>query len=148
MSVSPISTASVNLYQAQVARAFKQRGLDFKALGNALQSGDLAGAQQAFAALKKDTQTIQGAQRQQSQPSVQNSRVRPNFQTVESALNAGDLSGAQKAFDTVQQQIQAARKPHGGQAGAPQSTTQNDIDGADGGNSSPPSIGTNTNQSA
>ena len=147
MSVSPISPASVNLYQAQVARAFKQRGLDFKALGNALQSGDLAGAQQAFAALKKDTQTIQGAQRQQSQLSGQHSRVRPNFQTVESALNAGDLSGAQKAFDTVQQEIQAARKSHGGHAGERQTTTQND-DGADGGNSSSPSIGTNTNQSA
>lgn len=153
MSVSPISTSRANPYQAQLAGAFKQRGQDFKALGNALQSGDLAGAQQAFAALKKDTQIIQSAQQQQRQPSGQNSRVTPDFKTVESALNSGDLSGAQKAFATVEQDIQALRKSHGGhghhvhQALAPQNTTQSDNDGADGNNSSTQSIGTNTNQS-
>jgi hypothetical protein len=149
MSVSPISTSSANPYQAQLASAFRQRGQDFKALGNALQSGDLAGAQQAFAALKKDTQTIQSAQQQQSQPPGQNSRIRPNFATVESALDSGDLSGAQKAFAIVQQDIQAVRKFHGRhvhQTPAPQSTTQNDSEGADGGDSSIQSIGTNTNQ--
>ena len=154
MSVSPISSSSanpVNPYQAPLADAFKQRGQDFKALGNALQSGDLAGAQQAFAALQKDTQTIQSAQ---SQPSGQNSPGSQDFKTLESALNAGDLSGAQKAFATVQQDLQTARKSHGGhghhvhQAPAPQSTTQTDTDGVVGGTSSTQSTGTNTNLSA
>ena len=151
MSVSPISISTASPYQAQLASAFKQRGQDFKALGNALQSGDLAGAQQAFAALKKDTQTIQSAQQQQSQPSGPNSRIRPNFETVESALDSGDLSGAQKAFATVQQDIQAVRKSpgrHVHQTPAPKSTTQTDSEAAKDGNSSTQSIGTNTNQSA
>ena len=142
MSVSPVSTSPANSYQTQLATAFQQRGQDFKAL---------AGAQQAFAALKKDTQTIQSAQQQQSQPSGQNRRVRPNFIMVESALSAGDLSGAQKAFATVQQDIQAVRKSPDGhvyQTSAPHSMTQNDTDGADVGNSSTHTIGTNTNQSA
>jgi hypothetical protein len=145
MSVSPISTSSGSLYPTQVAGAFKQREQDFTALGTSLQAGNLVGAQQAFAALKKDTQTIQSAQRQQIQPSGLISRLRPNFSHVERALNAGDLLGAQKAFDTVQQEIQAARKHHGGQG-----TTQNDSDGANGGisSSSTQSVGTNTNQSA
>jgi ribosomal protein S20 len=147
MSVSPISSSAANPYQAPLVDAFKQRGQDFKALGTALQSGDLAGAQQAFAALQKDTQTIQSAQ---SQPSGQNSPGSQDFKTLESALNSGDLSGAQKAFATVQQDVQTARKSHGGhghhvhQAPAPQSTTQTDTDGT----SSILSTGTNTNLSA
>jgi hypothetical protein len=151
MSVSPISSSSVNPYQAQLADAFQQRGQDFKALGTALQSGDLAGAQQAFAALKTDTTTIQSAQ---SQPSWQNSPVSQDMKTLESALNSGDLSGAQKAFATLQQDVQAVRKSHGGHghhvhhAPAPQSTNQTDTDGAAGGTSSTAAIGTNTNLSA
>lgn len=152
MSVSPISPSSANPanpYQAQLADAFKQRGQDFKALGNALQSGDLAGAQQAFAALQTDTQTIQSTQQPQSQLSGQNSPVSQDFKTLESALNSGDLSGAQKAFATVQQDVQAARKSHGHhghhvhQAPAAQSTTQDDNNGTD----STQPIGTNTNVS-
>ena len=152
MSVSLVSSSSATPYQARLADAFRQRVEEFKALGNALQSGDLGGAQQAYASLKKDTQTIQIAQQQHSQPSRQISRLRPDFKAVESALNSGDLSAAQTAFATLQQDIQSLRKSHGGhdshvhQAPALQSPTQNDD--ADSSNISTPSIGTYTNQSA
>ncbi len=151
MSIAPISTSAANPYQAQVVGAFKQRGQDFKALGKALQSGDLVGAQQAFAALKKGTQTIQSVQQRQSLPSGQNRRVSPNFKTVESALNSGDLSGAQKGFAIVQQDIEAVHKSPGGhvhQPAVPQGLPQNDNQGPDGGNSLIHTIGTNTNQTA
>jgi hypothetical protein len=153
MSISPISTSFAYSYQAQLAGAFMQRGQDFETLGHALQSGDLAAAQEAFVALKKDTQTIQNAQ-QQTPPSGQGTRVSPNFKMVESALNSGDLSGAQKAFATVQQEIQAVRKSHGShvhlapQAPGTQNASENDNDGLEVGNRSAPSIGTHTNQRA
>ena len=149
MSVSPISGLSYDPYQAQLASAFKQRAQHFTTLGNALQSGDLSAAQQAFAALKKDTHTIQIAQQRQALPAAQNSRVTPNFSGVETALNSGDLSGAKKAFALVQQHIQAAHQSRNGQGHlAPQNANQNNRDGDEVGRRSTESMGSNTDQSA
>jgi len=148
MPLSSISTSSAYPYKDQVAHAFRQREQDFTRLGHALQSGDLAGAQQAFAALKKDTQTIQHAQQLRSLPSGQNARGSRNFKEIESALNSGDLSGAQKAFAIVQQDIQAVRRSHGSLGYQTPAVAQNDDDGARGSDSSIQSIGTKTDQSA
>ena len=56
MSISSVSNNANPLQSAQMSGAFKQRKQDFAALGSALQSGDLAGAQKAFSALQQDTQ--------------------------------------------------------------------------------------------
>src|SRR5207249_5082093 len=53
MAVSGVC-ASTNNYQSTVQNTFKQRQQDFQSLADALQAGNLPGAQQAFAALQKD----------------------------------------------------------------------------------------------
>lgn len=55
MSVSAVSSTDSS-YQTNLQTAFTQVQNDFKQLGKALQSGDLAGAQQAFATLMQDAQ--------------------------------------------------------------------------------------------
>ena len=67
MSISGLS--STTPYAATLASSnMSQRRADFHALGSALQSGDLAGAQKAFAALWQDTQKSQPGGPAQAQP--------------------------------------------------------------------------------
>ena len=79
----------------QQLRAYRQqRVADLAQLGQALQSGDLAGAQSAFDALtalgqtgpNKNAQVFSRADRAQ------------DFQAIGQALQSGDLAGAQSAF--------------------------------------------------
>ena len=53
MAVSGVG-ASPNSYQATVQSNVKQRQQDFQSLADALQAGNLPGAQHAFAALQQD----------------------------------------------------------------------------------------------
>src|SRR5713101_5823256 len=53
MTVSGVC-ASTNSYQATIQSNVKQRQQDFQSLADALQAGNLQGAQHAFAALQKD----------------------------------------------------------------------------------------------
>lgn len=114
--------------QSGLSAAFKQRKQDFSTLANALSSGDLQGAQQAFASLQQDMQAIQqarGAQgagpdgnfngnAQNGQGGAQGaaSQRQQDFSALASALSSGDLQGAQKAFATLQQDMQALRQGH------------------------------------
>jgi hypothetical protein len=94
MSTAPISTSSL----VQGAQYFQDRRSDLQQLGQALQSGDLAGAQQDFAAIQnlgKNGPFAGGnafavTARQQ------------DFAAVGQALQSGDLAGAQKAFAQLQ----------------------------------------------
>ncbi|HTI98832.1 MAG TPA: hypothetical protein VL527_08000, partial [Dongiaceae bacterium] len=105
-SISSISS-STNLYQPN--NDFAKRFQDFKALGTALQSGDLSSAQSALANLQ---QTVSGnsstSTTSASQPFGKNSQANSDFQTLTSALQSGDLSGAQQAFTSLQSDLKAA----------------------------------------
>jgi len=100
-------------YQPALRSGFKQRSQDFKALESSLQSGDLTGAQQAFADLQKDlpnsSQTTAATSSNASAPTGQ---LGTDFQALQSALQAGDLSGAQGAFATLKQDMQSAGATH------------------------------------
>jgi DNA-binding FadR family transcriptional regulator len=90
-----INSANVsNAYQSSGPSNLQQRRQEFQALGQALQSGDLAGAQQAFAALNPNASS-----------STQSTQSNSNVSQLAQALQSGDLAGAQKAF--------AAMRSHG-----------------------------------
>src|ERR1039457_4575293 len=104
MSVATISSAN-NSYQTN---PYAQARQDFQNLGNALQSGNLTAAQQAFAQLQQpNPNSGQSQSTQNSNPASQ------AVQNLGSALQSGDLSGAQQAFAQLQQGMQATGKGHG-----------------------------------
>jgi hypothetical protein len=95
MSTAAVSNTS--LYQ-QLQSFYQQRQTDLKQLGQALQSGDLAGAQQAFNALQTLGQSGPFAN---SEP-FRNTQREQDLAAIGQALQAGDLAGAQQAFATLQ----------------------------------------------
>jgi ribosomal protein S20 len=102
MNVTDVNSAS-NTYATQFQSQFKQRATDFKALGSALQSGDLAGAQTAFASLPKDSSSSASG----TNP---NSQATKDLEALKNALQSGDVAGAQQAFATMRQDMQKAHK--------------------------------------
>jgi hypothetical protein len=98
MSIAAVSPTSI--YQ-ELQTYFQARNSDLKQLGQALQSGDLAGAQQEFSAIQNLGQggpfangnEFQSKQRQQ------------DFNAIGQALQAGDLAGAQQAFAQLKSTI-------------------------------------------
>jgi len=99
MSVSPVSSGSNVVAQPGTFRK------DLQSLSQALQSGDLAGAQQAFETFKSDYKAThqvnsQGHYRVPKQ-------VRQDLSAVGQALQAGDLAGAQQAFATFKSDMKA-----------------------------------------
>ena len=105
MSISSISsdpTVSQNYVSP-----FPQVRKDFAALKTSLTSGDLTGAQQAFATLQKDLGT---ANTQNTSAASVNSTVTSGTGTdltaLGNALQSSDLSGAQSAFATLMQDLQ------------------------------------------
>ncbi len=97
---------------------FQQRAQSFRALDQALQSGDLAGAQKAFAGIQQPGTASKAPQ------GLQN-----DFAALSSALQSGDLSAAQKAFATLQADAKTARAQHhksGGASGAKDADGDND----------------------
>src|SRR6185295_2693196 len=104
MNISGVSsTNSPYDYQTQIQSSFKQRAEDFKSLESALQSGDLSGAQQAFATLTQDGRPVQQAG---SAGKSGNGQAATDFQALQTALQSNDLAEAQKAFSTLKQDIQ------------------------------------------
>jgi hypothetical protein len=106
MTTSNISATTSPYYQASDPSSFKQRSQDFKALANALQSGDLSSAQSAFAAFQKDLPS--SSQANSSQPFGQNSQANTDFQTLQNSLASGDISGAQSAFTALKKDLKSA----------------------------------------
>jgi hypothetical protein len=88
------------------ASGFKQTAADFKSLAQALQSGDLASAQQAFASLQQDSPWVNRAV---SGPADGNSAssgaAASPLQALSGALQSGDVAGAQQAFAKLQQSL-------------------------------------------
>src|SRR6185369_11694540 len=85
---------------------FKTIKQDFQKLQSALKSGDLKGAQDAYAQLKQDLPADSSGSSTSSQP-------RTDLDAIGAALQSNDLTGAQKAFATFQQDVKAARGAHG-----------------------------------
>jgi hypothetical protein len=143
MSISSVSNGTnpytQSLQSSPLSDAFKQSKQDFAALGSALQSGDLAGAQKAFAALQQDKSTIsqarggQGSDSDGSSSTVSQtaqssqsgtSSVQDLMNQLKQALGSGDLQGAQQAFASLQQNMQASRgHGHHHHGGGSQSNT-------------------------
>ena len=82
----------------------------FQQLASSLQSGDLAGAQKAFAALEQLLQSNQSASQSSTGPSAsaQKSPVQTDLAALGQALSAGDLSTAQSEFSKLQKDLQPA----------------------------------------
>ena len=109
MGMSIQSVAATGASQSVGATKWQQQQQNFKNLTTALQSGDLAGAQQAFSSLTGGSGTGNS-----NSPLAQ----------IGQALKSGDLAGAQKAM----QQLQASRAGHHhhGGGGAPTATAATD----------------------
>jgi len=115
MSVSAIFPSSALNQTNDVQNTNQQRRTAFQQLTQALQSGNLTNAQQAFGALAKNA-TSSGLQ------SVQ---LTQNLNTLGTALQSGDLAGARDAYSLVQQGLQSPNsmaahhhRPHHGGGGS------------------------------
>lgn len=82
---------------------------DLQALQQALSSGDLAGAQQAFAQFKQD---FHGAHHGRAlfQTGVSDT-LKQDLQQLQSALKSGDLAGAQQVFTQFKADFKSQQAP-------------------------------------
>lgn len=94
MSTSAVSTSSLN---QQLQQYFQTRQSDLQELGQALNSGDLAGAQTAYNSI---VSLGQGGPFASGNPFRANQREQ-DFAAVGQALQSGDLAGAQHAFSAL-----------------------------------------------
>jgi hypothetical protein len=78
---------------------------DFQALGSALQSGNLASAQNALSTFQQALQTA--AKVSPTQPFGPNNRANADFTSLSNALQTGNLVSAQKAFASLQADLNA-----------------------------------------
>jgi hypothetical protein len=85
----------------------KQRVTDFKSLTDAMNSGNLAGAQSAYTALQNDATF--GGQDPTAQLFGPNDQLNSDFKSLGDALSSGNMDDAKKAFAKLQQDMQAAR---------------------------------------
>ena len=151
MNVSGVKSAPAP-WQTFAQSGTHQRAQDFQSLRSALKSGDLTGAQQAFANMQKDLQASSQTASTTTSPTSQtlpSSKVSMDFQALQSVLQSGDLSGAQAAFAKLQQDLQSSgatkgahrhhHHQHGseGEAGTTQASSGATANGAIPGSSSP-----------
>ena len=108
MAVSAVSSTS-SFQQTSPQAQFRQ---DFTQLAKSIQSGDLSGAQQAFASLSQ----LQG--NGQGPGSNPNSPFGQALSQIGQALQNGDISGAQQALQSLAQQAQGGHHHHHGHAQA------------------------------
>ena len=108
-SISSVSSSTIP-YLTTNQSGFGQFGQDFRAIGSALQSGDLSTAQSALATFQQDLQG--NSQTPANQPFGKNSQANTDYHSLVSALQSGNLSDAQKAFASLQTDLKAAHKGH------------------------------------
>ena len=99
MSTAAVSSSSI--FQ-ELQCFYHTRHTDLNQLGSALQSGNLADAQQAFSALAA---LGQNGPFSNSEPFGNSSRAQA-FEAIGTALQAGDLAGAQAAFANLKSSLQ------------------------------------------
>jgi len=93
MSTAAVSSSSLN----QLQQYFHTRQSDLRELGQALGTGDLAGAQSAFQAI---TNLGQSGPFAGGNPFAITQREQ-DFTAIGTALQSGDLAGAQQAFSSL-----------------------------------------------
>jgi ribosomal protein S20 len=114
MSVDSISQ-SCSSNSAIPLGGINQLKQDMQALQKALESGDLAGAQKAFAAFQQDIQNAQakkGTPTNTANPSAAANQAKQDLDSLQKALDAGDLSAAKTSFAAFQKDVQSARGGH------------------------------------
>jgi hypothetical protein len=119
MSIASISSLNSSQLPSQTTSLRQQEDQAGRQLEQAIQSGDLAGAQQAYNALAAFGPNNSGP--------FSNPKLASQFAAVGQALQAGDLGAAQTAINTLgknllKQDIQIVRQDFkaGGEAGAQQ----------------------------
>lgn len=107
----PVGLNTNYLPMASLAQSTKTQN-DFQQLMQSLQSGDLSGAQAAYAALT--SQSTNSGQSISSRPSSTANTLNADLTAVGKALQSGDLKAARQAFAQLQQDAQAAAgtRPH------------------------------------
>jgi len=80
---------------------------DWTSLGQALQSGNLSSAQQAFSQLGQDALAVQQARHQRVMASA--SALKNDIQSIGQALKSGDTTSAQKLLAQLEQNLQTSR---------------------------------------
>jgi DNA-binding FadR family transcriptional regulator len=108
MAVSGIFANTAINQTSNSQTKFGQVKNDFQQLGQALQSGDLNAAKQAFAALQQFMPNLSSAS--QSQNGQQGSSQNPlltDLSAVGKALQSGDLAAAKSAFAKLRQNVQS-----------------------------------------
>jgi hypothetical protein len=144
MAISGISLTSAAGFQNP-----NDPRLQFNQLAKAVNSGNLTGAQQAFAQLSQALGDSSGGS---NNAGTSNDPVAQALATIGQALQSGDIGSAQQALASLQQQTQGARghhHHHGGQrhdAGANGSATGNGA--ATTSSLSPATTGTNVDVTA
>lgn len=115
MSVSAIFPSSALNQANNLQNANQQRRTEFQQLTQALQSGNLTNAQEAFSSLTNSA-TSSGLQ------SVQ---LTQDLNALGSALQSGNLTGVRDAYSSVQQSLQNSNplaahhhRPHHGEGGS------------------------------
>jgi hypothetical protein len=125
MSVSAISSNNALNQIASLPNTNQQQRTEFQQLTQALQSGNLSNAQQAFSALTNSATTS----------GLQSVQLTQELSKLGSALQSGSLTSARQAYSAVQQNLQNSnpmaahhhRPHHGGSqlltSGFPDSTS-------------------------
>jgi hypothetical protein len=115
MSISSISSYN-SLYQANVQNIYQQEQQNIANLGNALQSGNLSGAQQAFSAFEQVLNSSQNENQTQKAPitpgTIGNNSVSSDLSALGNALQSQNTTSAQTAFNQLLQDLQGAQKGH------------------------------------
>ena len=108
-SISAVSSIT-DPYRITGQQNLGQIGQDFKAIGSALQSGDLSTARTALTTFQQDLQAASktGA----TQIFGKNSQANADYKSLAAALQSGDLSAAQKAFASLQTDLRLVHKGH------------------------------------
>jgi hypothetical protein len=102
--------------QQQTLTITQQVQQDYAQLNSSLQSGDLSGAQSAFANLQ---QALQSQGTSTTTPATQSTTtsgtdpITNDFNALGSALSSGNLTQAQSAFSQLQNDIQTAQQAQG-----------------------------------
>jgi hypothetical protein len=98
MFVSAISFSSPLNQASSVQNANQQQKTAFQQLTQALQSGDLTIAQQAFSALTNSA----------TNSGLRSAQLTQELGKLGSALQSGNLAGAKQAYSTTQQNLQSS----------------------------------------
>jgi len=128
MSVSAISSATTT-DQTSFASKMDQGKKDFKALEDALKSGDLDAAKSAFETIKKNKPSgpPPGGPKGSGQGGSGSGEGGPesDFASLQKALESGDLTSAKEVFSTIQEHMKNG--PGGSQSQSSSATATQSI---------------------